>query len=166
MAGAIIAAAVSVLIFGIGYLTEGRRARRRRLDDEALSGAIAFLAASSKRRRQLGVLSSMARRDSLAGKDIFRLDPPPEDIADALKRYALILDQYGEAEARVRFLLPPALHQQIGELNEKHSELRELIGQPGFQQCADELAAAMGDWTDRAEAYLRGPKLVRAPIGR
>jgi len=155
MAAAIVAAAVSILVFGLGYLTEGRRARRRRLDDEAVSAAIAFLAASSKRRRQLGVLNSMARRQSLAGMDIFSLDPPPEDVGDALKRYALILDQYSEAEARVRFLLPESLHHDLGDINEKHSDLRGLIGMPGFQASSDDLATSMGTWTHRAVAQLR-----------
>jgi hypothetical protein len=75
----------SILVFGLGYLTEDRRSRRRRLDDEAVSAGIAFL------------------------------DPPPEDVGDALRRYALILDQYSEAEARVRFLLPESLHRELSE---------------------------------------------------
>lgn len=99
MVAAIIAAAVSIFIFAIGYVTEGRRARRRRLDEEAVNAAIAFVAAASKRRRQLGVLNSMPRRPSLVDKNMFQLDPPPEDVGNALKRYALILDDYGEAEA-------------------------------------------------------------------
>jgi hypothetical protein len=50
---AIIAAAVSIFVFTVGYVTEGRRGRRRRLDEEAVSAAVSFVAASSKRRRQL-----------------------------------------------------------------------------------------------------------------
>ena len=107
MVAAIIAAAVSISVFAASYVTEGRRARRRRLDEEAVSAAIAFVAAASKRRRQLGVLNSMSRRPSLAGKNMFQLDPPPEDVGNAPKRYALILDDYGEAEVRVRFFCRP-----------------------------------------------------------
>jgi len=81
---AIIAAAVSIFVFTVGYVTEGRRARRRRLDEEAVNAAIAFVAAASKRRRQLGVLDSMSKRPSLAGKKLFQLDPPPEDVGSAL----------------------------------------------------------------------------------
>ena len=84
MVAAIIAAAVSIFVFTVGYVTEGRRGRRRRLDEEAVSAAVSFVAASSKRRRQLGVLDSMSRRPSLAGKNVFQLDPPPENVGNAL----------------------------------------------------------------------------------
>lgn len=97
----------------------------------------------------------MSRRESLTGKDIFHLDPPPEDVGDALKRYALILDQYSEAEARVRFLLPDSLHQQLSDINEKHSDLRGLIGAAEFQESADDLTKTMGAWTDQAVELLR-----------
>jgi hypothetical protein len=131
---AIIAAAVSIFVFAVGYITEGRRARRRRLDEEAVNAAIAFVAAASKRRRQLGVLNSMSKRPSLAGKNLFQLDPPPEDVGSALRRYALILDDYGEAEARVRFFLAPLLYGDLHSLNEMHSDLRAAIGTAEFDE--------------------------------
>jgi hypothetical protein len=155
MAAAIIAAAVSIVVFTLGYLTEGRRARRRRLDDEALSAAIAFLAASGKRRRQLGVLNSMTKRLSLVDTDIFSLDAPPAHVSEALRRYTLILDEYSEAEARVRFLLPKSLHRDLRDINEQHSDLRSQIGKPDFDSESHGLATAMSSWTDRAVADLR-----------
>jgi hypothetical protein len=124
----------SIFVFAVGYVTEGRLARRRRLDEKAVNAAIAFVSAASKRRRQLGVLNSMSRRPSLADKNVFQLDPPPEDVGAALKRYALILDDYGEAEARVRFFLPPSLYGDLYSLNEMHSNLRAAIVTTKFDE--------------------------------
>ncbi|GAB4054843.1 hypothetical protein [Catellatospora paridis] len=154
MVAAIIAAAVSILIFAIGYVTEGSRVRRRRLDEEALSAAIAFVAAAGKRRRQLGVLNSMARRPSLAQANLFALDPPPADIAESLRRYALILDEYSEAEAKVRFLLPKTLHERLRNINEVHSDLRSLIGKPDFPGHSTNAEEVMSNWTDKATKLL------------
>lgn len=155
MVAAIIAAAVSIFIFAIGYVTEGRRARRRRLDEEAVNAAIAFVAAASKRRRQLGVLNSMSRRPSLVGKNMFQLDPPPEDVGNALKRYALILDDYGEAEARVRFFLPPSLYGDLHSLNEMHSDLRAAIGTSEFEKHSSTVDGEVIGWTNRMAAAIK-----------
>jgi hypothetical protein len=151
---AIIAAAVSIFVFAVGYVTEGRRARRRRLDEEAVNAAIAFVAASSRRRRQLGVLNSMARRPSLVGKNLFQLDPPPEDVGNALKRYALILDDYGEAEARVRFFLPASLYGDLHTLNEMHSDLRAAIGTSDFAEKSAKVDGEVIGWTNRTAASM------------
>jgi hypothetical protein len=75
-----------------------------------------------------GEATAISRRPSLAGKNVFQLDPPPEDVGSALKRYALILDDYGEAEARVRFFLPASVHGDLHAMNEMHSALRAAVG--------------------------------------
>ena len=160
MVAAIIAAAVSIFVFAVGYVTEGHRARRRRLDEEAINAAIAFVAAASKRRRQLGVLNSMSRRPSLAGKNMFQLDPPPEDVGNALKRYALILDDYGEAEARVRFFLPASLYGDLHTLNEMHSDLRASIGTPKFDDHSSKVDSEVIRWTNRVATAMK-PKARR-----
>ncbi len=96
----------------------------------------------------------MARRPSLAQANLFALDPPPADIAESLRRYALILDEYSEAEAKVRFLLPKTLHERLRNINEVHSDLRSLIGKPDFPGHSTNAEEVMSNWTDKATKLL------------
>jgi hypothetical protein len=97
----------------------------------------------------------MSQRPSLAGKNVFQLDPPPEDVGAALKRYALILDDYGEAEARVRFFLPPSLYGDLHSLNEMHSELRAAIGTSKFDERSTTVDGQVTDWTNRTATAMK-----------
>ena len=97
----------------------------------------------------------MARQPSLAGKNLFQLDPPPEDVGNALKRYALILDDYGEAEARVPFFLSPLLYGDLHTLNEMHSDLRAAIGTSDFAEKSAKVDGEVVRWTNRTAASMK-----------
>jgi len=164
-------ATVPLLVLSITLATEGYRARQRRLTDERLSAVIAVMAAADKRRRQLGVLMAMTSRMGSAVIDVFALQQtPPEDVADALRRYAAILDEASDARARVSVLMPELL-ESTERLEDAHGALRRVVSgyqkdsqgirqpigdrQTAFLVCRDEAEQVAQVWADEAREELR-----------
>lgn len=151
------AATIPIVVLIISLATEGGRARRRRLADERLSAVVAVLSSADRRRRQLGVLLAMSNRLGPPLVDVFSLkSSPADDVADALNRYALILDDASDARARVHVLMP-GLVPATRELEKAHRTLRRAVsGQAiGTDEAPESIAdreSAFATWRAAAEA--------------